>query len=84
MEESDHQEPAPSFIPDPPANRKKIFIPIVVILVLIVGILGLGIYFVLGKFSGALFHISAQTQYHTSEVFLLARRFTLDTRRILL
>ena len=39
MEESDHQEPAPSFIPDPPSNRKKVFIPIVVILVLIVGAL---------------------------------------------
>ncbi len=39
MEDSDHQEHAPSFIPDPAPSRKKFFIPIAVILALIVGAL---------------------------------------------
>ena len=37
MEDSENQEPTTHFTPDPPPSRKKIFIPIIVILVVIVG-----------------------------------------------
>ncbi len=39
MEESENNEQPTSFIPDPPSSRKKIFIPIIVILIVIVGAL---------------------------------------------
>jgi thiol-disulfide isomerase/thioredoxin len=39
MEETENQEPTAHFTPDPPTSRKKIFIPIVILLVVIVGAL---------------------------------------------
>lgn len=39
MEDSENSDPTPSFLPNPSSNRKKVFIPIAVILLIVVGAL---------------------------------------------